>query len=72
MATFLSIFMELHQTPVEDKRRRGAAEPDLPRSIPAVAKPLGWTANHDAQWRQSFYHLDWTLGETRKTGEKWG
>ena len=64
MATFLSIFMELHQTPVEDKRRCGAAEPNLPRSIPATAKPLGWTVIHDAQWRHPLFHSDWTLGKT--------
>ena len=72
MATFLSIFTELHLTPVEDERWCGEAEPDLPRSIPAAPKLPGWTANHDAQWRHSLFNSGWMSGKTWKTREKWG
>jgi len=49
MATFLSIFMELPLTLVEDERRCGVAEPVLPRSLSATMKPPGQTVNHDAR-----------------------
>jgi hypothetical protein len=46
MASFLPIFVELPLTPVEDKHRQGAAEPDLQRPLLATAKPPGRAVNH--------------------------
>jgi hypothetical protein len=47
MATFLSIFMELPLTPMEDERWQGVVEPDLRISLPAAMKPPGRPKNHD-------------------------